>query len=211
MVSEKSKRMCCEDLSLVENYDLAVNDESVTWVIHHRDEYKVLPSGIEVWRSKKELKENGRYFKCPANELIFLTPSDHAKLHNNNPNSSFKNRELQKELSSRVKRRPIMPGSKNPMYGKKLFDMMTLEAIEAWRDKHRNNSRGSKNPMYGKDAWAISCSRKTPEQIEATRKSKSEKMKAFWATHKKEREMMAKRVSESMRHRKEVSHDERSL
>ena len=33
--------------------------------------------------------------------------------------------------------------------------------------------------MYGKDAWAISCSRKTPEQIEATRKSKSEKMKEY--------------------------------
>lgn len=52
--------------------------------------------------------------------------------------------------------------------------------------ENANNSKdmsGENNPMYGKDAWAIARARKTPEQIEATRKSKSEKMKEFWATH----------------------------
>lgn len=180
MISNKAKNICREDLSLVENYDLAIQDKDVIWVLHHRDEYRVLPSGIEVWRSKEELIENGRYFRVPANELIFLTPSDHTKLHNKNPNQPFKNSSIQKELSKRER-------------------------------KNIPDQSGEKNPMYGKDAWAISCSRKTPEQIDATRKSKSEKMKAFWATHRKECEMMAKRVSESKRHRKEVSHDERSL
>jgi len=83
MINENGARLYCrEDISLIENYDKAINDESQTWHCHHRDEVKTLPSGIRVVRSREELKENGRYYKCPANELIFLTNSEHRKLHN---------------------------------------------------------------------------------------------------------------------------------
>lgn len=75
-------KFCCEDISLIENYDKAIEDKSQVWHCHHRDEIKVLPSGIKVIRSKEELIENGRYYNCPANELIFLLPSEHRKLHN---------------------------------------------------------------------------------------------------------------------------------
>lgn len=65
--------------------------------------------------------------------------------------------------------------------------------------------KGKGNPMYGKDAWAISCSRKTPEQIEATRQSKREKMKAFWASPEGQirKQQMAEHVSETKRRNKE--------
>lgn len=75
------KKFCKEDPSKIENYDKAIADETQTWHCHHRDEVKVLPSGIMVIRSVEELIENCRYFNCPANELIFLTPAEHSKLH----------------------------------------------------------------------------------------------------------------------------------
>jgi len=37
MICLKSlKKFCCEDLSLIENYDLAISDTNQTWHCHHR-------------------------------------------------------------------------------------------------------------------------------------------------------------------------------
>ena len=77
----RASKYCCEDLTLIENYDKAFADITQTWQIHHRDEIRILPSGIIVYRTEQELIENGRYYNCPANELIFLTKSEHIKLH----------------------------------------------------------------------------------------------------------------------------------
>lgn len=82
MINMKNvKRFCKGDYTQIENYEEAVADNSQTWYIHHRDEIRILPSGMVAVRSAAELKENGRYFKCPANELIFLTRKDHVALH----------------------------------------------------------------------------------------------------------------------------------
>ena len=67
---------CCEDLSLIENYELAVNDSTHTWDCHHRGE--ILPCGRF---SIDDLKKFGLYFNRPAAELIFLTHSEHRRLH----------------------------------------------------------------------------------------------------------------------------------
>ena len=75
------KDYCCEDVSLIENYGKAMADKDNVWECHHRDEIRILPSGMVALRSMEELKENGRYYGCPANELIFLTPSEHHTLH----------------------------------------------------------------------------------------------------------------------------------
>lgn len=66
--------------------------------------------------------------------------------------------------------------------------------------QNMKSMKGENNPMYGKNAWEIAASRKTTEQIEATRKSKSEKMKAFWTNNPEAKEQMAKRVSEAKRY-----------
>lgn len=82
MVNEQlAKAYCREDISNIENYDKAIADTTQTWSCHHRDEIKNLPSGVTVIRSRKDLKDAGRYFGCPANELIFLTNTEHMKLH----------------------------------------------------------------------------------------------------------------------------------
>ena len=77
MINEKNvKRFCCEDLSLIENYKLAINDTTQTWDCHHRGE--ILPCGRF---SPNDLNKFGLYFNRPAAELIFLTHSEHSRLH----------------------------------------------------------------------------------------------------------------------------------
>lgn len=81
-------------------------------------------------------------------------------------------------------------GKDNPMYGKRPHNygqkMDEAQKIKISKTKKElGQSKGKNNPMYGKNAWAIACSRKTAEQIEAIRKSKSEKMKEY---HRQRRE-----------------------
>lgn len=78
---QQVKKFCNGDITLIENYEQAIKDETQTWHCHHRDEVKILPSGIKVTRTRKELIENDRYYNCPVNELIFLTPAEHISLH----------------------------------------------------------------------------------------------------------------------------------
>lgn len=75
----------CKDYTQIENYDKAKADNFKGWHCHHRDEIRELPSGMIVLRSAEELKENGRYYNCPPNELIFLTESEHISLHHKRP------------------------------------------------------------------------------------------------------------------------------
>lgn len=71
-----AKKFCCEDLSLIENYDKAISDTTQTWDCHHRGE--VLLCGRF---SVSDLKKFELYFNRPASELIFLTRSEHRRLH----------------------------------------------------------------------------------------------------------------------------------
>ena len=71
-----AKKFCCEDLSLIENYDKAIADMTQTWHCHHRGE--ILPCGRF---SVSDLKKFELYFNRPASELIFLTHSEHRRLH----------------------------------------------------------------------------------------------------------------------------------
>ena len=77
-------KFCCEDISLIENYEKAINDPEM-WDCHHRLE-------TQLNLSRTELIKQGKYYSRPAVELIFLTRSEHIKIH--------------KE------------GEKNPMHGK---------------------------------------------------------------------------------------------
>lgn len=72
---ENIKEYCCEDISLIENYDIAVNSPD-KYDCHHRLE---IQNGKEI--SVKELKELGLYYNRPANELIFITHNEHTAMH----------------------------------------------------------------------------------------------------------------------------------
>ena len=71
-----AKSYCREDLSLIENYNEAANDLTQTWDCHHRLE---IQNEKVVLRS--DLIKQGLYYHRPAEELIFLTHSEHVTLH----------------------------------------------------------------------------------------------------------------------------------
>ena len=64
----------CKEYWKIENYQEAVNDTTRTWHCHHRYE-------IDYNLSALELQALGFYFNRPFYELIFLTPSEHKRLH----------------------------------------------------------------------------------------------------------------------------------
>ncbi len=73
MISKSVYDYCKDDISLIENYDKAINSNE-TYDCHHKLE-------IELNMSPNELKEKDLYFQRPASELIFLTKSEHISLH----------------------------------------------------------------------------------------------------------------------------------
>ena len=75
---DKAKYYCCEDISLIENYEKAISDNERMWDCHHRLE--IQENGKIL--SKQDLINEGLYFHRPANELIFLLERDHIALHN---------------------------------------------------------------------------------------------------------------------------------
>lgn len=74
----KIKEFCCEDISLIENYDIAVSSEE-KYHCHHRLEIQ-----DDSFVSRKQLIENNLYYHRPAKELVFLTETEHKKLHMKN-------------------------------------------------------------------------------------------------------------------------------
>lgn len=78
MIGKNISRLCCEDISLIENYEVAVNSE-VKYDVHHRLELH--PDGTTRY-SMKSLIKLGLYYNRPASELIFMTHSEHCRIHN---------------------------------------------------------------------------------------------------------------------------------
>ena len=70
-------KYCKNDISLIENYDKAIADTTQVWHCHHRRETVM---------SRKDLIEIGEYYNRPAIELIFLTKSEHNRLHKSGEN-----------------------------------------------------------------------------------------------------------------------------
>ena len=123
MISTRTaKAYCRDDISLIENYDKAVSDTTQVWDCHHRR---------ETIYSVKELIEIGEYYNRPACELIFLTPTDHRRLH-----------KLGKHLSeeTRKKLRESKKGENHPMFGKHLSEETRTKLSEAIKCKHWYNN-----------------------------------------------------------------------
>ena len=130
------KRYCSEDIINIENYDKAINDDTQTWISHHRRE---TDEGL----SKKQLIELGLYYKRPANELIFLTPSKHTSLHQIGKPSWNKGKHLSEEhkqnLSTSLK--DAVKGEKNPMYGKHQTEETKKKKSESMKGKNKDKYR----------------------------------------------------------------------
>ncbi len=86
MISPQVYDYCKGDISKIENYEEAKNSKK-TYACHHRLE--IMPwSGKQV--SQKYLKEQNMFYNREPEEFIFLTLSDHMKIHENGKKTRFK-------------------------------------------------------------------------------------------------------------------------
>jgi hypothetical protein len=104
MINENNaKRFCREDISMIENYEEAVNSSEV-YDCHHRLE--IVDDKVTL---AKELMEQGLYYHRPASELIFLSHGQHARLHNANMTE-----ETRRKMSEAKKGKPSNHKGKHP-------------------------------------------------------------------------------------------------
>lgn len=128
MINEyTAKKYCSEDLSLIENYELAVNDHTQTWHCHHRGE--VLPCGRF---SPNDLNKFGLYYNRPASELIFLTKAQHTRLHKSGVLSGPLSEDHKKAISEALRGIPKSEEHRAKLSKKILQFTKSGEFIREW-------------------------------------------------------------------------------
>lgn len=163
MISKtQPKKFCCEDIRKIENYDKAMADTTQVWHCHHRLEVQG-----QFTNSAALLKRCGMYYNVPASQLIFLTPTEHLKLHN--------------------------VGINNPNIGRLHSEETRKKMSEAHKGKHhaeearRKMSEAHKGKRYSAEARKrFSESHKGKKLSEETRRKKSDAMKVWWAKRRTE-------------------------
>lgn len=140
-ISKGTVLQFCEDYKQIENYDEAIKDESQTWICHHRLEV-CNSDGVErpVCLSSDELKALGVYYDRPPNELIFVTKSEHGRIHGKYATWFVKHG------SDNYFAQHKFVGEDNHMYGKKHTSEARRKMSEAAKVRF-SNSRGT---FYGK-------------------------------------------------------------
>lgn len=155
MINEKKARKYCrDDLSKIENYDKAIADTTQTWDLHHRLE---LTLDDEFALTAAQLKMHDMYYHRPYYELIFLTPSEHARLHmkcrtgENHPFFGMHHTEDAKKKISEA-----MKGEKNPLFGVHLSDETRKKMSEAKKniseDTRRKMSEAQKGRTFSEES-----------------------------------------------------------
>ena len=121
----------CKDYQNIENYEKALADNFVGWECHHRLETHNSDGERRlVDISHKELIALGLYYNRPANELIFLTESEHGAIRK-------VSEETRKKISEGNKGKQA--GEKNPMYGKHPTDETRRKMREAQKGKPKSD------------------------------------------------------------------------
>lgn len=115
----KHIRMYCEDYHLIENYEKAVADETQMWECHHRAE-------TDENLTMEQLIKQSRYFDCKPKELIFLTMSEHSRLHYDSELGKKRKRNISKSLT----------GEKHPNFGKKTSEETKRKISDSLKGRH---------------------------------------------------------------------------
>lgn len=150
-----AKKYCSEDISKIENYDKAIADTTQTWICHHR---------TEIWWNctRKDLIENECYYGRKALELIFLTPSEHRKLHHAGKTLSD---ETKKKISDAKKGKTHGPHSeetkkkiseskkgqpRNDETKRKISEIMKGKSRKPFTDEHRRKMSEAQKAYWAK-------------------------------------------------------------
>lgn len=77
MVDEqRAYAYCIEEISNIEGYETAVNDDKHVWICHHKLEIRP-----DYRNTVEDLKLMNLYYHRPACELIFMTTEEHTRIH----------------------------------------------------------------------------------------------------------------------------------
>lgn len=160
MINEyNAKKFCKEDISKIKNYDKAIADTTQVWHCHHM---------TETWWncSKQELIDNECYYNRKACELIFLTPSEHMRIHRNNQPMS---KEWRRKLSESHKGKHLSENHRKKLSeankGKSTWNKGKPMAEET-KQKLRESLKGQKSALKGM-TWKLIDGKRVYFQKEA--------------------------------------------
>lgn len=124
----------CKNYQDIENFEKALKDNFKGWHCHHRLETHNSDGERRlVDISAAELLALGMYYNRPAEELIFLTISEHSKLHSEG------------EHNPMYGKQGYWKGKTGPNKGKRLSKEHINKVAEANRGKHwYNNGKETK-------------------------------------------------------------------
>lgn len=169
MVSVKQAKLyCCEDISKIYGYAEAVADKEKMWHCHHC---------LGLVYSKEQMIEKGLYYNQPAEMLMFVTTSEHFKLHSTfiRDNDGRKTTKLHnREFLSEETRSKISESMKGriftPEHRKKIGLSNIGKTLSEKTKKQISESRKGKG--------------KQPKSVE-TKQKMSESRKEYWKKHSK--------------------------
>ena len=153
----------CKDYQNIENYEKALADDFIGWDCHHRLETHTSDGDRrEVDITAAELKALGMYYHRPAEELIFLTTSEHISLHTKGKKRSIETRRRMSKPRSEETRRKMSEAAK----GKKMSEEARRKMSESAKGKKISEETrkkisktlkgkyiGEKNWNYGNSSW----------------------------------------------------------
>ena len=100
---------CRGDISKIENYDKAIADTKTVWHCHHRlethDENGNRRQGKDLLST--DLIKMNKYYDVSPEELIYMLPDEHHKLHNEKQNERY-TKEARMKMSEKAKSRHVV-------------------------------------------------------------------------------------------------------
>ena len=139
----------CDDIENVENYEAAKRDNFKGWQCHHRLETHNSDGERRlVDITADELIALDMYWHRPAEELIFMTTSEHTRLHMRGKTFSEEHKAKMSEARK---------GPKNPMFGKTFSEETKKKISDACKGKNKGKpawNKGKPSPHKGKH-WKL--------------------------------------------------------
>lgn len=118
----QAKEFCCENISLIENYNEAFTSNE-KWDVHHK---------LGLWFDRQWLIDNGFYFDQRSEMLTFIKYDEHRRLHHTGNHYRLGQRtseETKRKLSEANKGKHLSEETKRKMRAAQLNNLARSKAV----------------------------------------------------------------------------------